>query len=102
MKRWTIILLVLALVAGGWYGTRWLRDRARRAQEKPVQTAASEARDIVEAVDLVGEIASALDIEIKSEVSGKITQVTVANGETVKQKQLLLALDKAELESQHD
>src|ERR1043166_681042 len=102
MKRWTLIVLILALVAGGWYGTRWLRARARRAQEKPVQTAVAEARDIVEAVDLVGEIASALDIEIKSEVSGKITQVIAVNGEMVKQKQLLLALDKAELESQHD
>ena len=100
MKRWIIVIVLIAVAGAGWFGWRWLRAKAARAQQKPVQTAPAEVRDVQEAVEIVGEIASALDIEIKSEVSGRIIGVKVTNGDLVKEKQLLLVLDQADLLSQ--
>lgn len=102
MKRLVILAIVIAVVAGGWFGVKWLGKRAALAQQKPVQTAAAEARDIQEAVEIVGEVGSAMEIEIKSEVSARITKVHVASGDMVKQKQVLVTLDRSELDSQRE
>lgn len=102
MKRWIIAILVLLVLGGGWYGVHRLRAKAAASKEKETPTSAAEIRTIRETVSIVGEIASALSIEVKSEVSAQITQVLVGNGTTATNGQVLLTLNRQELESQHN
>src|ERR1041385_5195081 len=102
MERWIIVALVLLVIAGGWLGAQRLRSKAASTKEKVTPTSPAEIRTIQETVGIVGEIASALSIEIKSEVSARITQVLVGNGAAVTNGQVLLTLDRSELESQRD
>jgi HlyD family secretion protein len=100
MKRWLIISLIVVIAGGAWFGVHRLRSKALKSKEKVTPTSTAEIRTIQETVSIVGEIASALSIEIKSEVSGQITQVGVGNGATVTNGQILLTLDRSQLESQ--
>jgi HlyD family secretion protein len=100
MKRWIIIVLILIVVGGAGYGVHRLRAKAAASNKKETPTSTAEIRTIRETVNIVGEIASALSIEVKSEVSAQVTQVFVGNGTSVTNGQILLALDRSELESQ--
>jgi len=102
MKRWLIGIAVVLCVAGAvWFSIRQLQRKAIDSQ-KETPTATAEVRDIRETIHVVGEVASALSIDIKSEVSGQIKLAFVENGLLVTNRQLLLMLDRSELESQRN
>ena len=75
--------MVVALLVGGWFGIQHLRHGASKPEKKEILTVKAEIGDIKEIVDVVGEVASASVIEVKSEISGRIIQVHVVSGETV-------------------
>lgn len=99
MKRLFIGLLVLGLIAaGGWW---FLRNRDGGEQEAMVKpkTGEVERRTITEEVVATGTIKPAASSDVRSEVSGRIAEVFVREGESVETGQPLLELDQTQLRS---
>ncbi|MBC8189603.1 MAG: efflux RND transporter periplasmic adaptor subunit [Puniceicoccaceae bacterium] len=99
MKRNLIIFLILGLVAGGIYGVLGvLRDSAaQKGGELPTDTA--ERRDLKSIVPATGEVLPLLSSVVKSEISGRITEIKIEEGDSVTRGQMLLELDRTSLET---
>ena len=96
MKRFLGVLATLgglALVAWiGWWSIRALSRPEAAADAGPVQTAKAVRRDIVQTIELSGEVKPALMTPIKSEISGRILRLAVVDGQAVKAGTPLLDL----------
>lgn len=99
MKKWIVILI---LIGGAAYGyPRW---QAWKTSSKPVDAAARpttalvETRDIQFAVSAAGEIGPAEQVSVRPEVNGKVSQLPVDLGDTVKKGDLLFTLDDRDLQ----
>lgn len=77
----TAILLVWA-IAGG-----------RKQKETAVSTSKAVVRDITEVVSASGKIQPVTEVKISADVSGEITDLAVAEGDSVKAGQLLLRIN---------
>jgi multidrug efflux pump subunit AcrA (membrane-fusion protein) len=105
MKKW--ILLILILAVGAWGFTQWQPwqndDTANASAARPT-TAPVETRNIRFAVNAAGEIGPAEQVSVRPEVNGRIAEMPVDIGDTVKRGELLFTLDdrdlQIELESQ--
>ncbi len=80
-----------------------LMSRTGKSDQIEVQTAAVEARKIVQTVVATGRIQPVTQINISADVSAKITRLAVKEGDWVEKGQFLLELDRerylAEVES---
>ena len=95
----TVIVLVLL---GGLARLLWKAGAFAPEREpvRPIPTAKVELKDIEEDVLATGEVSPVDQTEIRSEVSGQVTQLQVKPGERVEKDKQLLQLDRRELESQ--
>lgn len=102
MGRWIVgIIVVLIVTGGGFYLARHPGLFTKPAEPaKPLPTATAELKDIEQTVSATGEIRPTTATEVKSEVSGQIVKLHVEDGDEVKADQLLVELDRKELESQ--
>lgn len=102
MLRRLRFLLIYSFVAGL---ALWLiisrRDDASATKSKAIETAAVEVRPIEQLVRVSGEVVAAEATDIRSEVSGRIAKLNVQAGDTVEAGQVLVELDAAELQSEH-
>jgi RND family efflux transporter MFP subunit len=105
MKKWIVVILVLAGAVWGY--KQWQisqGDAAANANPARPTTASVETRDIRFAVNAAGEIGPAEQVSVRPEVNGRIAQMPVDIGDTVKRGELLFTLDdrdlQIELESQ--
>ncbi len=84
-------------------GTIGLKTRNGKSDLVEVQTAAIEAREIIQTVVATGRIQPVTQVNISADVSAKITRLAVNEGDWVEQGQFLLELDRerylAEVES---
>ncbi len=91
--------LPLVLVAGAVA----IKSRDGKSDRIEVQTAAVEAREIVQTVVATGRIQPVTQVNISADVSAKITRLAVKEGDWVEKGQFLLELDRerylAEVES---
>lgn len=99
MKKWLLILIVIAgVAAGGW----WLREqrtaRPGNAQPGRPTSAKAESRDIHFAINAAGEIGPADQVSVRPEVNGRILHLPVDIGDTVKKGDLLFQLDDRDLQ----
>lgn len=92
------ILIVAALGGGGW----WLVKTGKIG--KPAAPPVSdrlvtkvEKRDIDFSVEVAGDVAPSFQLDVKSEVSGKIKAIHVEAGNTVKSGDLLVEIDDRDL-----
>ena len=103
MKWFSFILLVLSAI-GGYvaYQHGYLSPKAtvNPASDPGIVTAKVTRKDLDQLVHGRGEIKAPLTTEVKSEVNGLVTRVAVNPGDSVKKGDLLVELDKAELQSQ--
>lgn len=86
-SRRLLAIPVVLLVAGGGTGA-WLLTRDESAAVEPT-TATVSAETVRETVAASGTIAPARSAELSFEVSGTVTQVLVAEGDTVRKGQAL-------------
>src|SRR2546422_11213311 len=91
------IIIGLAVLAGlAWLGVRAANQRGSDAK-RGSDVAKVERRTIDVVVEAVGEINPADQVSVKSEVSGRIQSIPVLPGQTVKEGELLVALDETDL-----
>lgn len=104
MKLTGIILGILLLGAGGWFGLRNRLQPATKADAtanngRPTE-ATVETRNISFAVSAAGEIIPADQVSVRPEVNGKIDKLPVDVGDVIKTGALLFQLDDRDLRIQ--
>jgi HlyD family secretion protein len=103
MKKWIILLLVLA--GGGWGFQRWRHrtpdPESARLASRPT-TAVVETRDIHFAVNAAGDIGPADQVSVRPEVNGKIDKLPVDIGDAVKTGDLLFSLEDYDLQTEKE
>ncbi len=101
MKKFIVLIVVLALGLGAYYGwNQW--QKASQAAAKPDRptTAKVELRNISFAVNAAGEIAPAEQVSVRPEINGLIELLPVDVGDKVKKDDLLFKLDDKLLRQQ--
>ncbi len=95
--RWLLASVLLMAVAGAFVGLRaWLH---RAPAIDPAKLAAVERGDIARSVVATGKIQPLYKVEIKSKASGIVREVLANYGDRVKKGQVLVELDKEELQA---
>ena len=96
-KRTRIIVGVAAVVViGGVVAFSATKDRRNRI---PVQTEKVARRDLVSTVSASGEIKPKKFVNVAADVSGRITDLYVKEGDTVRRGQMLARIDATRLEA---
>lgn len=102
MKKWVIIVLVIAVVGAITY-RKWPALQAKaeaNGVEQRAKTAVVEQRDIRFSVPAAGEISPAEQVSVKPEINGRIEILPVDIGDEVKIGQVLFTLDDKELRNE--
>jgi RND family efflux transporter MFP subunit len=99
MKKAVLFAVITsALVGGGWWGVQsgkfGSKDKGEVAERF---IARAEKRDIDFSVEVSGDVAPRFQLEVKSEVSGKIKALHVEAGDQVKEGELLVEIDDRDL-----
>ncbi|HEU0108022.1 MAG TPA: efflux RND transporter periplasmic adaptor subunit, partial [Vicinamibacteria bacterium] len=96
-KRTRIVLGVVAvLVIGGVVAFNVTKDRRNKI---PVQTQKVARRDLVSTVSASGEIKPKKFVNVAADVSGRITDLYVKEGDSVRRGQMLARIDATRLEA---
>lgn len=95
--RWIWLLVVLLAVAGGVFFTTGLTRSGVRID--PSRIARVEVGDLAKSVVATGKIEPYSKVELKSKASGIIKTLYVDVGDTVREGQVLVELDKEQLEA---
>lgn len=92
------ILAVAVLGGGGWWLVKTGKFGKQAEAEIPDRlTSKVEKRDIDFSVEVAGDVAPSFQLDIKSEVSGKVKAVHVEAGDNVKSGDLLVEIDDSDL-----
>lgn len=97
MKRFFTALLLLALLGGGIYAVVAFLQRPSEEETQNIRTDTVQHRDIQSVVNASGEVLPLLSSTVKSEISGRIQQLHVVEGDAVTRGQLLAELDRTSL-----
>ncbi len=96
-RKWAMASGVLVLLVGA---IALVAAKLRPSNEiDPSKLATVERGDLARVVVATGKIQPRSKVEVKSKASGLVKQILVDYGDTVKQGQVLVELDKAELEA---
>jgi len=98
-RRKIIILIILAVVAG-----IVIIANQNKSKVKPiaVQSAKVKREKIVQTVNASGSLIPKTQVKISANVAARIMNITVELGDTVKQGELLVELDKTQYEAAHE
>lgn len=97
-KQWLIALVLVALAAGGGY--TWHRvsqqDAGTAQRERPaskVNVISPNTELVRDAVNAVGNLRALNQVELTTEVNGRVVEMNLGSGKRVEKGQLLLRLD---------
>ncbi len=98
VKQWLTALVLVALAAGGAFSWQYLiQDDTESAQrERPASrvNVISPAMEVVrDSVNAVGNLRALDQVELTTEVSGRVVEMNLTSGKRVSRGQLLLRLD---------
>lgn len=99
--RGILLVLLMLILAGGWYGMRHHASQtpaaARRHAERPMQVDVSEVREATVPYlwHTVGTVEAFHTVSIRPQVSGVVQQVNFQEGDLVHQGQVLFRIDPA-------
>ncbi|GEM_PF-2582962 len=91
-----------ALLFGGWKVWHREKPRPENTPVEEVRTATAHRGTLQQVVRETGRLQPATQIEVKSEVGGRVAEILVDTGETVKAGQLLVRLDDRILKTQRE
>jgi len=99
MKKPVVLAIAAAALAGGgwWLVSSGLLSKASATTAGDRFIARAEKRDIDFSVEVSGDVTPANQLEVKSEVSGKIKALHVEVGDEVKSGELLAEIDDRDL-----
>ena len=100
MKTWFTVIIVVACIAGGGW---WLREKKSNgkgdsAKSSRPTSAMAESRDINFSINAAGEIGPADQVSVRPEVNGRILQLPVDIGDSVRKGAVLFQLDDRDLQ----
>lgn len=97
-------LIILLLVAGAGFGSWWLWVNKPLAEADSFipdhQLAEASVRSIESKLTVYGDVAPAVQVEVKSEVGGKVKKLHSLPGDQVRQGDLLMEIDDSELQNE--
>ena len=104
MKKVLLLLLLAALAGGGWYAYEHRGAFASKGTEEISEKfiARAEKRDIDSTVEVSGDVTPAFQIDVKSEVGGRVKALHVEPGDLVKEGDLLVEIDDRDLLSEKE
>jgi HlyD family secretion protein len=91
VRRWLWIGALGILVAGG--GAFALRPRGPAEEKDKIKTAKAEVSDVQVRVTEVGSVEPDVKVDVKSVLSGKVTELLVREGDRVKRGQVLARVE---------
>lgn len=104
MKKFLLILLVCGIGGACWYGyahrTVFASGGGEEVADKFV--ARVEKRDIDSTVEVSGDVTPAFQIDVKSEVGGRVKALHVEPGDLVKEGDVLVEIDDRDLLTEKD
>jgi HlyD family secretion protein len=91
--KWTLGLAIVVLVGGGLFALTAAKkgSRATEVRLEPVS-----ARDLVAAVTASGKIEAETKVDVSADITGRITEIGVKEGDLVKKGQFLIQIDPAQ------
>ena len=104
MKKLLILLATAAIGWGGWfaYGHRSALSSSPSEDLPEKFVAKAEKRDIDSTVEVSGDVTPAFQIDVKSEVGGRVKALHVEPGDLVKEGDLLVEIDDRDLLSEKE
>jgi HlyD family secretion protein len=103
MKVILTLLVAAGISVGGFFvWKQWQRKQAEAAETRIVSIANVEARDISFSIIAAGEIGPADQVSVRPEINGKIAELPVDIGDSVKKGQLLCRLDDTDLQTEKE
>jgi len=91
--KWTLGLTILVVVFGGLIALSAAKKGSRATEVKLEPVA---ARELVATVTASGRIEAETKVDISADITGRITELAVKEGDLVKKGQLLLLIDPAQ------
>ena len=91
--KWTLGLTIIVVVFGGLFALSAAK-RGSRATEVKLEPVAP--RDLVATVTASGRIEAKTKVDISADITGRITEIAVKEGDLVKKGQYLLQIDPAQ------
>ncbi|HEY9384217.1 MAG TPA: efflux RND transporter periplasmic adaptor subunit [Gemmatimonadales bacterium] len=91
--KWTLGLTLVVVVFGGFFVLSAAK-KGKRATEVRLEPVGS--RDLVAAVTASGKIEAETKVDISADITGRITEIGVKEGDLVKKGQFLLQIDPAQ------
>lgn len=85
-----LVLLLLVIVAGAYAATR---GKGKDEPKSDIRTEKAEITDVQVKVTEVGTVEAEVKVEVKSAVSGKVTEILVRDGDVVQRGQLLARVE---------
>jgi RND family efflux transporter MFP subunit len=99
VKKWFVIIVVVGCVVGGaWFLRGRNAANEKTGKQARLTSAIAESRDIHFAINAAGEIGPADQVSVRPEVNGRILQLPVDIGDTVRKGDLLFQLDDRDLQ----
>ena len=95
-KRWLAVTIGVAAAAGGAYGANRYYTRS---QDPEVQVERIERRDLEATVSASGKIQPERLVNISADTMGRVTELAVEEGESVKAGEFLMLIDPESAES---
>jgi RND family efflux transporter MFP subunit len=98
MKKVVLFAVITTAIAGGgWWGVQTGKIGGNHENVSERFIARAEKRDIDFSVEVSGDVAPESELDVKSEVSGKIKALHVDAGDEVKEGELLVEIDDRDL-----
>lgn len=100
MKQLTYLAVIIALGAGTWFAISKVRESTAEQRNERPRTSVVERRTIERVVSAGGFVQPVVSVEVKSEISGRIANVMVSEGDRVVRNQPLVELDTTALRTE--
>lgn len=104
MKKLLIFIAFATIGGAGWYAysTKMGSGRPETASDESKTVARAEKRDIDFTVEVSGDVTPAFQLDVKSEVGGKLKVLHVEAGQVVKEGDILVEIDDRDLLTEKD